>query len=159
MNDLNIYRIGIESSRERHTVAGEYVNYDSTMDKHQSVEASWRYVRTYNDYSVTLRLSDRYTRFESIPSAPGSTSHWENLFSGSAVYRRPLSSFALLRIKTDYAKASGERISRDDIALGTSLQMRINKFTLTLATLVSWQRTDDRLMRNDLIHLELVRFF
>lgn len=157
LNDLDVWRIGAEFANEQQTALLEYVDFYSTLDRHRSIEGSWRYGLTNGNNDLTLHLNERYTRFETVSSNNGRK--WENLVSSSAVYRRALSSVAQLRIKADYAKALGDEVDRDDISTGASIQMRINKFILTLTSLISWQKNESDLIRNDLVRLEVVRFF
>jgi hypothetical protein len=157
LNDLNIWRIGAQFANEQHAATLEYMDFASTLDKHRSIEGSWRYNLTHGPNGLTMYLNERYTRFDTVSS--NNSRRWENVTRGSAVYRRTLFSSALFQLKADYAKALGDGTDRDDISTGASIQMRISRFILTLTSLISWQKNESILTRNDLVRLELVRFF
>ncbi len=159
LNNYFAYRLGMETNLADNSLGCEYVNVDATLDRHQSLEAFWRHARDLGRGSLSVRINDRYTMYEEVSAAPGSIKHSENLATAHAVYRRPISDLALLRIKADYAKTSGGGADRDDIGLGLTLQMRVNKFLFNLISQVNWQKTSATLNRNDLVRLEMSRFF
>lgn len=160
------YRAGLEFNGKTATFRAEYTDHESTSSVFQSLDGTFRYTKDFTASTLTVHVKDRVTVRENPPSAltgtvAGGTSNesdTENAFGAGAIYRRPLLNLANLKLTADYLNVMGQN-RKDALSLGLIIKARIGKIVAELKSDIHWLVTDVSTRRDDLVQLDITRYF
>ncbi len=156
---LDSWTVGIEASWYNVNCGVEYVDYDSTTDVRQYIEAFCDYRRYFKRNFIFLYLRDRQTWHEDLDNGTDGNGGDENILTTGIHFKRRLPLSALGEINLDYLNQSGRNNDRQELDLEISYQLRVGRLEVEISVEEEWNWTDNRDERNDSVMLRIRRYF
>jgi hypothetical protein len=145
--DLFTYCIGLVNTRRFATYGGEFVHYDSTTDKRQYVELSWRYRRYYRRNYLWLSFRDRFIRHQQTEMSKvtdGGTDLENQLYAGASVRRR-LFGRNIAKAGLEYLDVrGGYAYDRKELNLNLNFDMHVGRLELRFRADRDWEWWENR---------------
>lgn len=150
------YHLRGEANFTDNKFVSEYASYDTGATKYWYLSGGWNFIKKTSMADVSFFLQDRYTKFESVS---GSIPYGENVANTGSTYSRNLLNWLRLATSVNYAKTSGDRVSRDYVFFRTVLQGRVNMLQINLSGQTIWRQSSGQISRDDAIHFDITRTF
>ncbi|MCK4530491.1 MAG: hypothetical protein KAU44_04875, partial [Candidatus Marinimicrobia bacterium] len=157
--NLDSWTLGVEANWYYVNCGLEYVDYDSSTDIRQYVEAFCDYRRYFQRNFIFLYLRDRQTRHEDLNNGTDGNGGNENILTTGVHFKRRLPLSALGEINLDYLNQSGRNNDRQELDLEISYQLRVGRLEVEISLEEEWNWTDNRDERNDKVMLRIRRYF
>lgn len=152
-------RLGFERKWQSILLTTEYETFDSTADRHQSVQAMSRYSDVVREGNMTLLLSERYQWYG--PVTLGDTTLQraaENFISVAASYSKGISTTTQLSLTSNYLNVSGAS-SSDSFTVGASLRWSLGKLSASLDSFFGVRRQEGATDFTESIRVNVTRYF
>jgi hypothetical protein len=152
-------RLGFERNWKRITLSSEYETYDSTADRHQSVQSMARFSDGLGAGNMSLMLSDRYQWYGVVTQ--GSTTVQradENFFTAAANFTTSISSTTQWSVTSKYINVSGAT-SSDSVMVSSTLRWSLGKLTAALESSFGMRRQEGAMNFDENIRVSVSRYF
>jgi hypothetical protein len=158
--DQKWYKLGFEANRINFSYGAEYENYDSDLDRHQTILGFVRYTHIFGLSSLALYTSDAYTITKPVTfTGYDMPERKVTTLSTGGVFNTLLFSTAQLLISAKYINLRGDTLSRDDASLGFNLRWNYGKIALSILSQINWRMQPGITTENEYIRLHLTRYF
>ena len=159
LTEQKMSRLGFERKWERILLTMEYDTFDSTADRHQSIQTMARYSNVLQEGNISILLSERYQWYEPVTFGDTTVERSpENFISAAASYNTRLSSTTQWSLTSNYLNVMGAS-SSDSLTVGSSLRWSLGKLSATLDASFGVRRLEETTDFNESVRVSVTRYF